>query len=247
VFTVRRPGSDEPHLQCPVPHLRGPAKRHLTKGPLVGREQKILTRKRRVATHVESGSPITRGHVFDPRNNALYAWRLTLATGVILMHSYLLTGHHLPVTDQVLRGGWVDGFFALSGFLITGSWLNNPKPRTYFAARALRILPGLWVCLIVTAFIIAPAAGTVKLSSQIGYILKNGTLLPLQQNIDGTPTASFHIWNGSLWTLLFEALCYTLVAGLGIVGLLNRWFMPVALAATITWAALLPPGLFSGT
>ena len=177
--------------------------------------------------------------VFDPRNNALNAWRLTLATGVILVHAYLFTGHSQP--SQIFGAGWVDGFFAISGFLITGSWLNKPKPRTYFAARALRILPGLWTCLIVIAFILAPATGTVTLSSQIGFVLKNATLLPLQVNIDGTPTTHFHIWDGSLWTLVFEALCYALVAGLGIVGLLNRWFISVALAAALTWAALLPP------
>jgi peptidoglycan/LPS O-acetylase OafA/YrhL len=182
-------------------------------------------------------------HVFDPRNNALNAWRLTLATGVILVHAYLFTRHHVPA---ILNPGWVDGFFAISGFLITGSWLNKPKPRTYFAARALRILPGLWTCLIVIAFILAPATGTVTLSSQIRFVLTHGTLLPFPGDIDGTPTTHFHIWNGSLWTLLFEALFYALVAGLGIVGLLNRWFISVALAATLTWSALLPPERFFG-
>lgn len=82
--------------------------------------------------------------------------------------------------------------------------------------------------------------GAVKLSSQIAFVLKNATLLPLQPDIDGTPLQThYHIWDGSLWTLLFEALFYALVAGLGIVGLLNRWFIPLALAATLTWAALL--------
>jgi peptidoglycan/LPS O-acetylase OafA/YrhL len=187
--------------------------------------------------------PTTRrlGRIFDPRNNALNAWRLTLATGVILLHSYLLTKQHLPEIHQFLRDGWVDGFFAISGFLITGSWLNKSKPRAYFTARALRIFPGLWACLIVIAFIIAPVTGTVKLSSQIKYVIKNGTLLPLQGDIDGTPPTSFHIWNGSLWTLLFEALCYTLIAALGSVRLLNRWFVVAVFAAAVTWSEILPP------
>jgi peptidoglycan/LPS O-acetylase OafA/YrhL len=186
------------------------------------------------------------GQVFDPRNNALNAWRLILATGVILIHAYLLTKQHLPEIHQFLRDGWVDGFFAISGFLITGSWLKKSKSRIYFAARALRILPGLWACLIVTAFIFAPATGTVSFSSQIGYVLKNGTLLPLQAAIDGTPTTTFHLWNGSLWTLLFEALCYALVAGLGILRLLNRWFVLAAFVAAVTWSEILPPWIVFG-
>jgi peptidoglycan/LPS O-acetylase OafA/YrhL len=176
-------------------------------------------------------------HVFDPRNNALNAWRLTLATGVIFAHAYLFTGH-LPAAYRV---GWVDGFFAISGFLITGSWLNKPRSRTYFAARALRILPGLWVCLLVTAFVFAPATGAVTLSSQVRFVLMHAALLPFPGGIDGTPATHYHIWNGSLWTLLYEALFYVLVAGLGIVGLLRRWFISVALVAALTWAALLPP------
>ena len=86
----------------------------------------------------------TLGEEFDPRNNALNAWRLTLATGVILWHSWPLTGRRIsfePV-HQLLSDGWVDGFFAISGFLITWSWFRHPRARDYFFARGLRILPG---------------------------------------------------------------------------------------------------------
>lgn len=181
------------------------------------------------------------GQVYDPRNNALNAWRLTLASGVILLHAFLLTKEHLPEFHQFLRDGWVDGFFAISGFLIAGSWLNKSKSRVYFAARALRIFPGLWMCLIVTAFIFAPATGDVSLGSQIGYVLKNGTLLPLQASIDGTPATEFHTWNGNLWTLLFEMLCYLMVALLGITRLLNKWFVLAAFIAVVAWSEMLPP------
>jgi peptidoglycan/LPS O-acetylase OafA/YrhL len=75
----------------------------------------------------------------------------------------------------------VDGFFAISGFLITSSWLGNPRVRDYFVARGLRILPGFYICLVVIAVVVAPigvaiqggSAGKLLLSSApIEYILK---------------------------------------------------------------------------
>ena len=64
--------------------------------------------------------------VFDPRNNALNVWRLVLASGVILEHSWPLTDRKLrPPFDQLISQVWVDGFFVISGFLITASSVYN--------------------------------------------------------------------------------------------------------------------------
>ena len=114
------------------------------------------------------------GQVFDPRNNALNAWRLTLATGVILWHSFLLTGRHLlyAPAHQLLSEAWVDGFLPISTFWpFTPKWLSNPRLRNYFAARGLRILPGLWVCLIITAFVIAPIGVAIQGGSAAKLLL----------------------------------------------------------------------------
>lgn len=52
----------------------------------------------------------------------------------------------------------LDGFFILSGFLVTRSFLAlDPLPR-FIWHRFLRIMPGFWVCLLVTTFVVAPAA-----------------------------------------------------------------------------------------
>ena len=196
----------------------------------------------------------TLREVFDPRNNALNAWRLLLASGVILWHSWPLTGRDVsfePVR-QLLRDGFVDGFFAISGFLITWSWLRNPRARDYFAARGLRLLPGLWICLIVTAFAIAPIAVAIQGGSAqkllvsrgpIDYVLGNGAVQLLKHDINGTPTGVpwFGEWNGSLWTLFWEVLCYVTIAGLGLLGLLRfRWTVPVLLMGVLLWSATLP-------
>lgn len=196
----------------------------------------------------------TLGDVFDPRNNALNAWRLILATGVILWHSWPLTGRGISFepAHQLLRDGFVDGFFAISGFLITWSWFRNPRARDYFAARGLRLLPGLWICLIVTAFVIAPIAVAIQGASAeklllsrspFEYVLGNSGIQVLKHDIAGTPTGVpwFGEWNGSLWTLFWEVLCYITIAGLGIVGLLRfRWTVPVLLVAVVFWSATLP-------
>jgi peptidoglycan/LPS O-acetylase OafA/YrhL len=174
--------------------------------------------------------------------------------GVILFHSFNITGHHLAYAPahQLLRDGFVDGFFALSGFLITSSWLSNPRLRNYFVARGLRILPGLWVCLIITAFVIAPigvaiqggsAANLLLSRAPIVYVLKDSALAWLQPDVGGTPRGvpCPHIWDGSLWTLLWELFCYIAIAGLGMAGLLSRrWVIPTALALALFWSAQLP-------
>jgi peptidoglycan/LPS O-acetylase OafA/YrhL len=201
-----------------------------------------------------TGGCIKLGQQFEPRRNAINAWRLILATGVILWHSFPLTGRHLSYAPahQLLSEVWVDGFFAVSGFLIISSWLSKPRLHYYLAARALRILPGLWVCLLVTAFVIAPisvaiqggsAAKLMLSSAPIAYVLKNSAVIWLQPDVAGTPRGVPwpHGWDGSLWTLLWEVLCYLAVAGLGMAGLLGRrYVIPTVLALVLCVSALLP-------
>lgn len=197
---------------------------------------------------------MTLGEVFDPRKNALNAWRLALATGVILWHSFPLTGRMPfgPVV-QLLGLGCVDGFFAISGYLIVSSWLRNPNVGQYFVARSLRILPGMWVCLLVTAFVIAPvgvalqggsAAKLMMSGAPFEYVLKNSAVWMFHFDIGGTPRGIpvSGMWNGSLWTLGWEVLCYIGVVVCGVAGLLNRrWFIPLVLALALFWSVLVPP------
>ncbi|MCV7030082.1 acyltransferase family protein [Mycobacterium sherrisii] len=201
------------------------------------------------------------GQVFDPRHNALNALRLAMATEVILWHSFALTGVLPPSgpVRQLLFGIGVDGFFAISGFLITASWLNNPRVRDYVVSRALRILPGLYVCLMVTAFVFAPIGLTIQGGSgarlllsgaPLEYVLDNSAVALLKFDVGGTPTGIPYpgVWNGSLWTLIYEVLCYAAVVVLGLLGLgRRRWTSVVMLALALGLAASLPPMTFPGT
>lgn len=169
--------------------------------------------------------------VFDPRRNSLNAIRLALALAVIVWHSFPLTGRDIGLwpVRQALGELPVDGFFAISGFLIISSWLRDANARRFLLARALRILPGLWVCLAVTAFAIAPLVsliltGTSGMSeSNAGYVLANLGVWILQPGIAGSLADVPYpvVWNGSLWTLSWECLCYLGVLVLGVTGALR--------------------------
>lgn len=185
----------------------------------------------------------TLADVFDPRANSLNALRLALATGVIVWHSFPLTGGDIGFAPlrQLMSNGWVDGFFALSGYLIVSSWVRRPHWWTFLQARLLRILPAFYTCLVVTALVLAPLslllAGTAAppgfWADAWGYIVNNGALRVTQYGIAGTPLDVPYpgVWNGSLWTLWWEFLCYLGVLALGVTGLLrHRWCVPAVFA-----------------
>ena len=127
----------------------------------------------------------------------------------------------------------VQAFFVLSGCLITESWIRLHSLPRYLWHRALRCLPGLWVCLLVTASLLAfvvylgdtPSGKFWSLEpSPTGYVWRNLFLPRSQVSIGDLLSSNPHPgdWNGSLWTLFYEGACYLCVAALGITGLLTR-------------------------
>ena len=187
----------------------------------------------------------TLGDRFDAHPNAFNLVRLVLALQVLAYHAYVLDGQVLPE-----RAWWfaadvgVDAFLVISGFLVSAAWLRRPQAGTFIAARARRLLPGLWACLVVTAFVIVPLAVTLHGGSPPGwwelcrYVLRNAGVLVTQWDIPGTTDALHaHAWNGSLWTLVWEVACYAGVLLLGLAGLLRRKVLVVVVCAA--WAATL--------
>lgn len=172
-----------------------------------------------------------------------------MASGVIYIHSWPLPGHQGPDLGS-LDDAFVDGFFVMSGYLITSSWLRNPRLREYLVSRFLRIFPGLWVCLLVVAFVIAPIAVAIQggpvreiflSTAPIEWVLNNAVLNVYYAGIAGTPSDVPWpgVWDGSLWTLIFEIFCYIGVAIAGVLGLLRfRWTVLAAFILAVIWSAI---------
>jgi peptidoglycan/LPS O-acetylase OafA/YrhL len=173
---------------------------------------------------------------FDTRPNAFNAVRLALASSVIVWHAVLFT-EDVEAAGPVWQGldhFAVDGFFVVSGFLIVRSWERRPVAAAFIRARLGRLLPGLWVCLVVTAFVIAPlAGGTVTLVEQLRYVIDNAGVFVTEPSV-GAPLTATNGWNLSLWSLFWELLCYSAVLTLGLLRALRASVLKGA--ALLFWA-----------
>jgi peptidoglycan/LPS O-acetylase OafA/YrhL len=181
---------------------------------------------------------------FDLRRNSLNFLRLVFALMVIVSHTWPLGGYGSDprIAGQELGTWAVCGFFAISGYLIANS-RRHTSLSTFLVRRALRIYPGYVVCLLVVALGFAPlsvamGAGSIQWQSDASYVFHNLLLKVFQDGIDNTlPNAPYGpAWNGSLWTLIYEFICY-----LGIGLLLSfslRWHRTVVVAAFVVTAAV---------
>src|SRR6185312_8540842 len=93
------------------------------------------------------------------RRNNFDVLRLAGALMVLVSHCYALTGRVEPLatlTGQTLGDLGVTVFFAISGFLIAKSWVDDPALVRFVIKRGLRLLPALIVAVILTALIVGP-------------------------------------------------------------------------------------------
>lgn len=147
------------------------------------------------------------------RDNALNLVRLLLAVAVIIGHAWILGGFGEGPFPGL--AGWaVNAFFAISGYLITGSRLRSGILK-FLMNRVLRIFPAFWVVLVVTASVIAPLVSVVAgeswlFGSATSYVVLNAGLYIFQWGIVDTLSTVPHpgAWNGSLWTLFYEFSAY---------------------------------------
>jgi peptidoglycan/LPS O-acetylase OafA/YrhL len=185
------------------------------------------TPRRRIST---SGS--WSAGLEDKDSNSFDVIRLILASLVLLEHSFFLL-ENSTASDPLSRltGGQFNCgnfavclFFAISGFLVTRSYVLTANPGRYLAKRLARIVPG---------FLMASLLGYAVL----GYFTAddpqtffgNQSWLPLIAQILSLHQVTMNgvlqgnavpLVHGTLWTIKYEFDCYLLVAIFGAIGLL---------------------------
>ena len=176
--------------------------------------------------------------------------RLLLASAVVVSHGYSIpTGNNtleplFESTGMRLGEHAVNGFFAISGFLVTMSFLNR-GPRDYAFARLLRIVPGFVVAALVTVFVIGTAFTVL---SPRAYLSNPDTWRYLMQVLTGFKSAGAmpgvfldnpHPWPmGTVWTLRYELSLYAGVLLAGVAGVLRGWCFAAALVGLLVSAVI---------
>jgi peptidoglycan/LPS O-acetylase OafA/YrhL len=189
--------------------------------------------------------PARVADIIERGQNSFSAMRLALALAVLVSHSYwLVTGQTAgePLyawTGHSLGEHAVQVFFFLSGVMVAQSLLTRGDLVDYACGRVLRILPGLIVCVLLTALALGPALSSFDLAAYLtdkalpAYFVKTLSLstgsAPLPGLFTALPVPG--LVNLSLWTLKFEVLCYLLLAGFGLAWLRLERFRPVLAAA----------------
>lgn len=177
--------------------------------------------------------------------------RLVLALAVVVSHALSVTTGR--VEDELLAHSTgftlgehaVNGFFAISGFLVTMSYEQRGW-RDYVVARTLRIAPGLIAATLVVSLLLGSALTTLDLRAYlsdprlwrfIGATLtsfKSSAPLP---GVFADNPLTFPM--GTVWTLKYETLCYLGVLVAGLAGLLGQRRIVLGLWAALVVATVL--------
>jgi len=144
-----------------------------------------------------------------PRLNNFDLIRLLAALQVFVMHAFTTLGLSMaPIVAEVMD--WFPGvpiFFMISGMLIVNSFIRLPTLVQFFQHRALRIFPGLWVCLAISLLL---AGWQGDLPSGKSLFLQTAVWAAMQ----GTFFQFVNFWinpgvtNGVLWSIATELQFY---------------------------------------
>jgi peptidoglycan/LPS O-acetylase OafA/YrhL len=185
-----------------------------------------------------------------PHNN-FGLLRLVLALAVVVSHASSVVDGRVEAeplfgsTGFTLGEHAVNGFFAISGFLVTMSFVRRGW-RDYLLARVLRIAPGLIAATLVVALLLGAAMTRLDLAAYLtdarlwrfveGTLttFKSAAALPgvFEANLRPFPMAT-------VWTLKYETLCYIGVLVAGLAGLLAKRRIALAVGCALVAAVVL--------
>lgn len=150
----------------------------------------------------------------------------------------------------------VNGFFIISGFLITGSAVRSSTLANFARSRVLRIMPAFIVVILLLGLIIVPLLGELKAAD---YFTTGAAWLSMLQLVTFVETEV--AWpgllaaglpfdgdmTGPIWTLRYEALAYVGTGFLLLFGLHKNKLIAVlaALGATAAFIVELHTGMMS--
>lgn len=141
----------------------------------------------------------------------------------------VIVGHSESIIGTSHTGFWsvsistlgIQIFFAVSGYLVTESWLRQPNFAIFLSKRAKRIFPALIGCVLISTFLLGLILTRLSISEYLANpntfaYLKNIALYPVY-NLPGVFEGNTYpnAVNGSLWSLPIEFACYIVLAVLG--------------------------------
>lgn len=214
--------------------------------------QSETTRKKGCLTCKEIGDSTMPGRDDRSANN-VGVLRLFLALSVAFTHSFNFVDgdssreplvrafHNLSIADLA-----VEGFFLLSGYLVTKSLLQSGSTSQYLGKRVLRIYPGYILACGVSLLIGLAAGGVLPPFSYqtipalfINLLFFRGVHLP-----NAFSNVPFPGINGAMWTLAYEFRCYVSLVILRSLGAFkNRYVMGGIAAVSLVlsvWGGAMP-------
>ncbi len=191
--------------------------------------------------------PATTGPAARTHLHGFDVLRIVAASMVVVSHAFLLPDGSEPVVLPTGDFGFNLGrlgvivFFVVSGYLVAGSWISDPRPLPFAEKRARRLMPGLAVMLVLVTFVVGPLLTTSdSYFSEVqtyAFFVRNLLIFPYTYDLPGVfDDNPLQAVNGVLWTLGVEVTAYVLLAVAGAVGWLRRPRYLVAVAAALALA-----------
>jgi peptidoglycan/LPS O-acetylase OafA/YrhL len=135
------------------------------------------------------------------------------------------TVHQLTGLGRPITMSYLPMFFALSGFLVTGSALRTRRLIPFLGLRVLRLLPALFVEVTLSAIILGAIFTTLPASEYYvsplfwGYFMN--ILGDIHFHLPGVFTNNItDVVNANLWTLPWELQCYVVASFMIVTGIL---------------------------